>query len=535
MHVVELNIGSWTTPVVGGGWITANPLLDNVGLVKERSDRSLFILRKKLTAPLTFTSNEYVQLLALKTAGYQSVDIRISNNSVVKFEGLLMLYGDFDDNKKVCLLETIYTDAYNDLLKNGDIEVNALSSSIQTCAIVEQSSIYLLNELPCFTKAQPESEFRKLYDPDGNISADPLNTHPDWSFFIHTGDDDTECPAGFTRHEYTSTYISFEIVGEYEEPELDFFQGLYMKAGLISQLAKRDDLDRFRLGTDVIEAILLATDSTVNFDINTYSDYFKIDYPNLEFILIADKSDIKRIGASNPAKWEITSFNDWMFYYRVMFGLEWLLDSGDFKFKRADSFTSPVSGNDISTYINNLNHYQTSADNKFSRETWTFEYSPNLNFRTSVLDYETFSENTQAYNLENINNNITDIINNPDDYQDSGFVFVATTDQTTYYEIINQTFPDPFQALKNYEFAAEKLVEQHNAIDRPFPNAKQDGNSVTLTPRPDEGYIFSGIPIYDIDDINFDKYVITGFGNMIIDSLEVSLNGADFAKIEGRI
>ncbi len=396
MHNVELNIGSWDTPVIGGGWIEANPNMTGINLIKYRSAQSLFILRKKLSENLIFSGNEYRQLLSLKEAGNKSVDIRISLSSVIKFEGLLMIYGEFDENKDICALEVIEESEYSILLKNGDVEINALAPAVQTCALTEQSSIYDLIELPCFTTSLPELDFRKTYDPDGGLSADPTNVHADWSFFILTGNDPTDCSPGETSYTYRSTYISFEIPGDYEQPILDFFAGQYMKASLTTELAERADLDRFRLGTDIIEELLAGTDSTVNFDVNTYCDYFD-SYTNLEFILAADKSDIKRIGASNPAKWELTTFNTWMSYYRIMFGLEWLLDSGNFKFKRADSFTSPSSGNDISAYIDNLNRYQTSADNKFSKETWSFEYSPSLTFRTSVLDYETNTENTQKF------------------------------------------------------------------------------------------------------------------------------------------
>jgi hypothetical protein len=152
------------------------------------------------------------------------------------------------------------------------------------------------------------------------------------------------------------------------------------------------------------------------------------------------------------------------------------------------------------------------------------------------LDYETYDNANKEYSLQAINNNIDNIITDPDYISDLGLVFAATRFDDSKYKIINKV--EPFGGVTPYTNGKLKpinLVYDHFNVYRPYTSALHDNelNEVTLTKAPDQEVEFNNLPIYDINQIDFNYLVHSDVGDFVPNMIEIDISFQNHTKLKG--
>jgi hypothetical protein len=533
-YTIWLNIGSLSTPVVGSGWLRCYPNKEGVVIFKERDSEYNRVVRKGLKGNLRFLGAEFRALKTIKDAQGKYVPIKVKFNGLDRLEGRLIMTGEWDENKNLCELPYQIVDEYSYLLKNKTKEINIKTNDTHT-VYKEQTYLTLVLTLPCFNGTQQDAEFAyKPKAPIGEVQPLPETRDAEWDYWTLV--DTQECEGGYI-YVYNVDYVEDPADGWiYSDLNGIYYRGIGTTNALTA-------LVRWIKHFDIMQDLITNADSTILLDLSTYCTYFTVTDTELQYLYVANKSDIKRNSSSDPAAFEMLHLEDWVRYHKDMFQLDWYVDSGYFKFVRPATLALPSAGtypaHDLTTFLglNYTDHqkrYQIITDNKVSKESWEFEVSSwQLN---SFLDYETFDKADKKYSLQSINNDLDYLLGDPDKASDSGLIFVATRYDDSKYKIINKV--DPFGGVTPYingKLKPLRMIYEHFAINRPYTTAYLDNvlNTVTLTKEEDQEVEFKNLPIDDINDISFDYLVKSEVGDFIPNVIEIDISERNHTKLKG--
>ena len=140
MYSVELNIGSWSSPSVGGGWVAASPVINKTTISKELEGEQIFA-RIKMDGNLQFNYGEFTVLDTLRTS-YAKIDLRVRHTSnggttTTIFEGELDLEGGYKENNTT--LSVSPNDEYTSLDTNESEKLNTLNAGTPTkCDVIQE-------------------------------------------------------------------------------------------------------------------------------------------------------------------------------------------------------------------------------------------------------------------------------------------------------------------------------------------------------------------------------------------------------------
>ena len=95
MFTFEVDIGSWTVPVKGGGYIAANPVYNKCKLSKSRAFENLRV-RGDFSGNLIFSGSEYTALKTVRDTGETFISIKVYSDSVLQLAGDLSLQGKWN-------------------------------------------------------------------------------------------------------------------------------------------------------------------------------------------------------------------------------------------------------------------------------------------------------------------------------------------------------------------------------------------------------------------------------------------------------
>lgn len=538
MYTIKLNIGSWGTPVLGGGYVLANPILDGVTLSKKRDDEQRQIVRTKVNGGIQFYNNasnrEFDVLKSLNDAGKTFIDAKLYFNGSERLTGIINLNtGIWDENKKTQLLEFQSSDEYTNVLRGGDEKYDITDDNDLTANIVIRSSVH--TEISSCYEGKI-FEFKDNVNPNGSINTTGIR-NAEWVYFDFINPDNL-CGEAGQIYTYRTTYFTFATPGYFESEQ---FPGWWIKEGSSQQLTIPIEFRWAKLYT-IIKNMLAEIDSSINIHESTYCTYFTEDNPELNFLMLADKSDVKRYDASNKAPFEYMTFNELMETLKNMFNVEWTIRSGFFKLRRPEVLSLPsfitLPKHDFTTInrgqsiCDNQKVYQYNQNNKFYKETWEMEPSNDSRYSNKSITYDSLSENKMDYSLLNYNNNISYLVNDPDEANDSGFAMVATEGtSSTNRDIINETVGGI--ELVNYKLSVLNLIQENHLTDRPYNKGTVNGTERTLTKRPDRMVSFSNVPIFDVDDLDFNYLVKCDVDDVVPESIEIDISLKNFSKFEG--
>lgn len=526
-YSIKLNIGSVDAPVFDGGYVTVNAILDGNGIIKKRDNKQFAKVRKELKKEIDFIGDEYRALQTLKDAGNKYVECKIYYNSNERLYGYIIFSGNFNENENKCSLQFQTVDQYSDFDKNLDVEQNIITYANEDAYIRTNSILYEIT-LPCFNGNFLEAQL--YYDPDGNVSLDTGVAHPDWAYYTLTN---TETCVGGELFTFVTTYVDFPASG-YVQSQL--WLDLYLK--------KRTSIETFRETVPkaadlytVLERLIEKTESDITITKSTYSDFLNNTSSVLYNLKILDKSDAKRPTASNPATFEIITLSRLLELYRDWFVLSYKIDeSGNFYLVRRGYITEPnyttYPKHDLTNYkntnfTNNQKIYKTNVDNKYDKEILKFESQDSFIFSKSTLDYQLYYKNEQTFDYSEFNNNISYLIDDPEEISDEGFTILACNSGN---DIFN-TGTTGAIIVNGYMSASGIVSNFIKTSGRPFETALSNGVLTTCNKLPDREVNYKNIPIYDIDDINFDYYVKTDLGLMEVNEFEIAFDKS-FSKLK---
>lgn len=574
MYTIKLDIGSWNSPSLGSGYVLSNPIKDGATILKQRDDNFRGVVRTKFRGNLLFYNisngnDEYSILKNFLDSGEEIINAKIYYNGSERISGVLNLNtGEWDDNKKTARLTFQPEDEYSQIYKGLNTEYNIKSSTKESVKIQYQSKIaYRTTE--CWDG--PFSDYVLNHDPDGRrTSGAPEDVALEWDYY--NLESSVECEDGFI-YTYSTNVLPFAYNDFEENKYLGrekgalFENGIYnyppynnyhSRTDLTTEIGNSIEFTEFFKLYDVIYDLLQLIDSSVNISESNYCTYFTVDDIRFNYLMLADKSDVKRYNATEKADFENITFEKLMLQIKQMFNLNWHLDSGVFKLFRPESLTLPsfstypkhdfTTINNGSSIVNNQQKFVFNSE-KYFKEKWTLEESSYKDgFGNGIIDEMFSSENIQyssldatekEYNLSDINNNIWYLKFDPEDANDTGFVFIAT-EEILGVRYIRYTFFEDAEYYQNpskvnYLMSPESLINTHHKTDRPYSKGVIDGEETALTKRLDREYNFSNVPVWDINEINFSYLVKTDAGNLEPESFEVDLSLKNYSKFKGML
>ena len=578
MYTIKLDIGSWSSPAVGGGYVLANPLMDGAVISKKRESDFNRISKITISGGFTFKDNsneidEFTILSTIKNGGNIFINAKIYYNNNERLSGIINLEtGDWDENKNIATIKFQSQSEYSELLKKSNNKYNIKDVAIETVDLNYHSKLFTQTSI-CYNGTW--EEYKIDYRPDKTTrSHDP----DDWIPYslINT----VACSGGF-KYTYVTNVIPFEASGYLESIDLSTkfrtvtgeynLQSVYRcNNSTVEEVVKWHDFTEFIKLFDLIEYILSQIDPTLSISESTYCTYFTVDKPEYNYIMISDKSDIINWDAANKAGFEEITFSLLMSYLKGMFNLEFIIDGGVFKLIRPETLSLPnlvtlpkhdfTTINNGQSVVNNQELYTYLTGNKYTFEKWVFETSSyfvstnaiptnivkDILFTDEQIDYNSLDDNFKEIDMINVNNNTRFLREEqvafsgiePQAPSTDGFSFMAVeivpssnNSISFYFDSGLEFYDNPTKV--NYVMSADYLVKNNQLTDRSYNKGTIDGLEVSLTKRPDREVNYANIPIYDINDLDFGFLVKTDVGNVTPISIEIDMTLKDFSKFKG--
>lgn len=594
MYTIKLNIGSWSSPVLGDGYVLANPIKDNVVIARKRDDEFKQVTRTTINGEFIFydnnTNDEFTKLKQLLDSEDVFVECKIYFNNSERLSGIINLNtGTWDENKKRTSLLFQPSDEYTAIYQRKNEEFNIKDAGVNSVKMAYKSKLFV-QESNVTTKSW--TDYQKTTSPDPLLTTSVRATEWDLYSLIST----SSVPGGFV-YTYSTNVLPFYKAGYafniylrqqalaksvvYYETETDDLK-YYCNNSTTEELVEWIDFTEFVKLYDLIEYMLNDINSSISISESTYATYLTVDNPEYINVMLSDKSDVKRWDASNKSKYENISFSDLMNNIKSIFNLDWTIVNNVFKLVRPEdkvlpSFTTLPNHdfttiNNGSSIVNNQQRYKFNINKKVNSELWTFEPSylrsstatiskDNLEkeFVTTKINYGSKDEESKENKLTNYNNNILYLKNNPEEADDSGLTLITVDFDATLGNIISYTEDSSLEFYAkpiriNPYFTSDYLVKLHHLVDKQYVNSTIEYSELfiipsliglvtrayidrvgtyTLEKEPDKEVVFTNVPILDIDDIDFNYLVKTDFGNVSPESVEINLSLKNFATFKG--
>jgi len=558
-YILYIDIGSWSAPVIGSGFISSDANIEKSGsgLNKDREEGMIFE-RVTYSGGVIFKGDEYDVMKTLSLTELK-VGVKFYEGSTEIFEGIMNLTsGDFDDDSKVLTIsipESI--DEYTEILKNLDKEVNAVSSA------------YTRTTLNFTTQTIQDDKFEvdtgaPLNLPTNYVNC-PVGTPDAWA----SGVDYVSVVNGFYTYDWVlegllsyrcilnhtssalnqppnALYWANDSIFVYSQQRtiykvagyvLDESLQLYVK-GACSPETIVMEFNRFRNLYTILEALVTKADPATlitETGANGYCDYLTSN-PDLN-IFIADKLDVKNYLDTDSEAFGYISLERLLEIYKFIFQLDWIIESGYFKLKHLDNTSKTIIGLNATNYLNKnwtsgKSKFKYLASNEINKERWSFEKTNDLDFDSSPIEYDVPFDDELEYNLQDINTNMTEVIKDNSKTSDDGFVIAAATLVGVDYYIQEKVGLVSGISKMNAQLSLAQLLIDHHLVERPFDEGTVNGNLISLTKKRDREQEFT-ISIANPDDVDFDKLVKTDLADLEVYTLNINFDGS-FALIKGR-
>jgi len=562
MYTFEIDIGSWASPVVGGGYISCTPQFEEctLGRVKEKG-----IFREKLNGNLIFTRDEYDALKLLSATEIQ-VHLKIYYKASLRIVAYLQLQGSYDVRMKQASLQVETDDQYVKLLDSMDTEFNIKTLDRSTIVVNAQSYLDTFyegrilggttlgrdNYLQCSTTLPPAwnagtsyafADFLGSYYYQGVIGCFCLSGGIVYACKL----DNVNKPPAINPAYWQPLLGNLRVFKQ--ERSLQMFTnsvydteiGMWVYASCTANVYTYN-LTHNILLYDVLKAMLEVIDPTIlitDTGVNIYSAYLDAD-PELRGIFIADKSDIKYYDASNEAGYEYIKFQQLLNIYKFMFNLDWHINSnGYFVFQHPTEIAAALPLETVlplhflttvrsRNWTKDRTGYKISEDQKIHKETWLFEKSNSWDFDGVPIVYDNNFTTNQQYELAMVNCNVSELMSGTYSQADNGGVCVIAAQWVTdHWETVDKTSSLGFQLVNGKMATTFLLTDHHITGGRPYVKGTvNDVPDVVLVTGNNKEVADLIVPSQDIDALDFDYLIETDLGNLEPVNFEVPLNGS---------
>jgi len=356
MYKAQLNIGSVSSPTVGGGWVDVNCILDNASISRKKS-KELFS-RTELSGKLIFYGDEMAALKSL-IASTSKVGLKIihtDNDSVSTdvYEGELNLLGKYTIG--FCELKAVTNDEYATILDKKGEKYNILNATPYVVCNCTTSERRL--EFSFATSGKVGAALFFTWAALSPLYAREIRTYEDWlaQSLIGTAGwveaTDVTTPEGYTAiarswaeafdtpvngdfYEYNGV-VSGTINDQVTIPVVNI-EGTYLGTTSTSKTIYLRNVayygsvafehTRFRRLDQVLKAMIANMDSTVTVNNNSFATLYSDD--RTKHLLIASAKDCDITSGSEPTaaeKAEI-SFSDMMIFLYDFMKFRWKIDT----------------------------------------------------------------------------------------------------------------------------------------------------------------------------------------------------------------
>lgn len=219
---------------------------------------------------------------------------------------------------------------------------------------------------------------------------------------------------------------------------------------------------------------------------NAAYDY-AADY--LQNIVVWQKSDVKRPGASNNAtngKWNYKSLLNQL---RTLFNVRYQITGSTLRIEHVSYYEDAIAnGEDLvtdhPTRIAGKHSYQIDDGRVPKSERWQFMEAVSDDFLGEPITYTCFSDestNEATYVADRVNCDIGNLMATPDSYADDGFVFAACYVVTAnYYMIVTESELSAGVLLLNGPLCIPNLLANLHTFERPLISGTLNGAPTTF-------------------------------------------------------
>jgi len=560
MYTFELNIGSYATPSVGGGWIAATPEFNKCTFSRKRGLDNLQI-RDTLEGSLIFNGTQASALYSLRFSNYLTVGIRLKISGVVKLTGKLDLAGKYDTKANKAELKFSNDDQYNKVLANLNKEKSFTFSGWADTITVEYTTTQDKQgqefedgysgsyEAPDAYYADNGSEQPNAWDSgttysQGNLVGDAADRR--W------GGDFDNCFVRHSGRNYVSkinnnlgntptgaTDANWILLGDpptniqtytQERGAFDFGSATYDETNDYWKKASTDT-DTYSINQravklfDVFEEMLSEIDSSIEIYETTSGantglcTYIEDNFSNLEYLFY--------YSFENSPKIKLQEILD---IFKVLFRCEWTIKDNIFLFVHPSERPSAVgidSYYNITTYLSkDWTRYEQEQDiqDKLKYERVAIGESSYEDFDVQELEYANEFQNTDEISL-NIGTDYKRQYNS----SDGRLLLAATTeDGGTTWDLYNQTGVNSGETEFNGGLAASKLITNfYLTYGTPFGSLTWNSGNYTPSQKRNRRVQFN-LPIVDPTIFDFDYLIQTsieqsGLSDLKLELLEVNV------------
>lgn len=560
MYTFQLDIGSLTTPTIGGGWLTVNPIFDTTALVKSRGDEDLQT-RDNLSGTLQFRGDEYDALKTLSDAGELFCDIRVYYLSTIVIIGNLSLTGKYiikNPGKltgKLTDLGFIQDDLYGKILSHKDAEYSIFGFNYE----VQQSftsSLNIRGQGKLLGSIETPIDWTDEYYQD-NGAATPTTYNAGTTYkaagilseiyyaldgdfetiFVsqsgsvyasiqdgNTGNSPATSPLYWEEldsvNDWTREYADFKFPRPLPAVDVSFWLESYDK--WVSQSNTTDTYLLEQTGVsvfDCLESILTEIDPTIEIYETTsgantgYCEYIENNFADSHYKFYWTDDDEPKL-----------TLQEIFDIFENMHGCKWKFEGNIFVFRHPTERPATVgtgTAYDLTTYKSNdwtVWSQETSIIDNISRESWKFEKSNFADWDKVEIAYDNNFNDSKEHNT-GFSTDIKHFL-----VKAEGKLIMAATYSGPHYVLVNKTGIISGVSEYNGALAVSYCVFNHHFEGRPFAKGTFNGNLETLTKKRNI-LINLVVPYFYPDMIDQENYLIkTNNGNLEVKEINISLN-----------
>jgi len=565
MYFFQLDIGSLTTPVIGGGWVDVQPIYNECTITKSKGRDDLQV-RKNLSGSFEFKGDDYDALKTLADAGNLYCDLRcywqhpdeIMYDLVL--EGNLSLLGEYHIKKpyvlrgRTCKLEFVQDDLYGKILSHMDQETTIISEPYEiihdfSTSIEKKGQAYEVLGSGSYNDWTTDNFYNNSQQTPNAWSSghDYLalqgsGSPPDrlwygrWADFVYVSGQSYACKGDHTSSATTEPGTGASWTTYWEEVE-DPYEWIRISADFeftdsvwdsvlekwVKAAASGGSFSFSQFGEklfDVLEEILGEIDPTIEIYETTsgantgFCEYTENNFPDSHILFFHNLE----------TEYMVFSLQQIIEIYKFFFNCDWRFEGNIFVFRHPSERPTSVGGTshyDLTAYKSTdwtIWEQRTEITNKVNRETWKlannvlpdwdkqeFKYDNNFNeSKNNSLSYKTYIDRS----LED----------------DKGFLILAAS-YGSQWDLSNATGVISGETEYNGTLAPSYLVSNHHLHGRPFAAATYNGSPIVLTKKRNTE-IQLRVPYFDPDIIDQENYLIqTNNGNLEV--IEINIKLAD--------
>jgi hypothetical protein len=560
MYSFELNIGSWATPTVGGGWVASSCFYDNAKLINQRDGESLRFI-KKLTGQLKFYGTEYDALVTL-SADYLQVPLRIKIDSTVIFTGNIQLFGKSNTLAKTADLSvadendlytkikanlnmkfpntgnqatstsfTIEWDTWQDHLGQGFLD-GIIGTNIPPDDYAETeetvASIAAWDSGKAYIEAQEidtdlwQGDFADCFSRknsksyvciQSNTNKDPETEPTYWALLDN---------AGFAGYKQERGDFNNED-GDFTYDSVNYY---YHRASLTTGAFSRVMNKAFRVFSIIKECLRkISTDIDIYETTGGGNTGF---FPYLENIHLGSNGGylFYHYFSDKINEIEDITLNDLLEFVKICFDAEWKIEGTTFVFRHISEAPSNVGAAaiyDFTTYKNKdwtVYDQETKIEDKIQKETWKIGDSQKQDFENIEVVYENDYENNKDFST-NFETDIKWFLT-----KDSGKAIVLCYKLASIYYMKNTTGFLSGELAYNGYLAPGNLFNDHLKDARPFATGMLINNDTEYNFTKKKNTVVNlKYPVFDFEDLDIENYLIaTHNGNLFVEEININLS-----------